>query len=652
MKISHKEFARLLAAELGIDEKIANIHLLGWVSEINRVIESGETFTMEGFGSFSADDQNRPVFVPDNAFAAEINFAFEGMPEVDVEAAKSVVDEEMADFFDEEPDESPVRKTETLIVDQDVEDEDDPFGITEPDDVITPRILEMMAKKGVASSGYGLKQEQKPKQDPESAKEKSLPEDDFVLEEGSLKQHTVEIFETDDQTEGVHPGDANLTDAKAGAHDEVTEWSLPQDDPEDARQHKPADKDPFEFLNEMDGDGEDAAVPAITDQSDSHEDSESDRDFPVVTGSGTGDDFDPFFESDQKPDSEKESQNRNNPLITDYGLSETEEVEGSEAQDDFLSEIKSGTDNETVSDDPFFIPEESKTPAAISEIAELHHDDTTDESEKQEDVHKPTLSENFKVGNIAGKRNKKESNIGSDSKSRKKETSGNKQVSPVLWLLVAVAVVAVAFGGWWYLAPTTVQPIPSAGELPVAGLSQAMMDDIPTQSPSDEDLTETSEAEVAESGEIASVEPALSDEMTVSADAPVAESQESESQTAALQTDPPVVASQTTTGLAGQQPSGLSELQFGLRGDMIASNQRVFGIIIHSLATELDGISICNEIREQGLRCSVVQATTSDGRTTFRVALGQFESVAQAQQAISEIPRQFQRDGMWPARIN
>ncbi len=83
---------------------------------------------------------------------------------------------------------------------------------------------------------------------------------------------------------------------------------------------------------------------------------------------------------------------------------------------------------------------------------------------------------------------------------------------------------------------------------------------------------------------------------------------------------------------------------YGLSGGPAVLEGRVFGIIVHSLPVRADSEAQCAKISPLGFRCTVV-ATELNGATTYRVAIGQFESTATAQAAVSELPAEYQAPG-------
>jgi outer membrane biosynthesis protein TonB len=83
---------------------------------------------------------------------------------------------------------------------------------------------------------------------------------------------------------------------------------------------------------------------------------------------------------------------------------------------------------------------------------------------------------------------------------------------------------------------------------------------------------------------------------------------------------------------------------YGLAGSPIALEGAVYGIIVHSLPVKSASEAQCAKISPLGIRCSVV-AADRNGEATYRVALGQFESRAAAEAAVTELPAEYQTPG-------
>lgn len=169
MKITNDEFIKLLAAEIGEDEKITKIRLLGVIAEINRKLAADESYTIAGFGTFSMK-KNQIAFEPAPRLEAEVNFNYQGLMPVDSElpATDEADDLEVAP----KPDETlRMVRPGIMIVDEDVADEEvfeapaakhtmaddeDPFGINtvrlSPEDFMASDFLDEPGSPDEAAS--------------------------------------------------------------------------------------------------------------------------------------------------------------------------------------------------------------------------------------------------------------------------------------------------------------------------------------------------------------------------------------------------------------------------------------------------------------------------------------------------------------------
>lgn len=102
----------------------------------------------------------------------------------------------------------------------------------------------------------------------------------------------------------------------------------------------------------------------------------------------------------------------------------------------------------------------------------------------------------------------------------------------------------------------------------------------------------------------------------------------------------PVPSAEQTPAAPVAEASPVATPEFGLRGPLNPLEGRVYGIIVHSLPAKTDSESQCLKISSAGLRCSVVEAERN-GVPTWRVAIGQFASIADAQNAVSELPAEY-----------
>lgn len=119
-------------------------------------------------------------------------------------------------------------------------------------------------------------------------------------------------------------------------------------------------------------------------------------------------------------------------------------------------------------------------------------------------------------------------------------------------------------------------------------------------------------------------------------------SMENEMATAATSAPATATATPAETEAAPAEAAGspLATAEYGLRGPVNPLQGRLYGIIVHSLPVKADSDAQCAKISTTGLRCSVV-AAERNGAPTFRVAIGQFASIADAQNAVSELPAEY-----------
>ncbi|MCH8495134.1 MAG: hypothetical protein LAT57_05815 [Balneolales bacterium] len=204
-----------------------------------------------------------------------------------------------------------------------------------------------------------------------------------------------------------------------------------------------------------------------------------------------------------------------------------------------------------------------------------------------------------------------------------------KDKSSIGIMLAAVAVVLIAVLAWWFITDRTgVEP--TSGELPVAGIPQTMIDEVP----------QSDESEPSAGAE---------DEIVFDQDL----TQEIEIDGASITVEEPTIEPVRSEPSTATQPSATqtsSADRFGLRGEAQPMDGRVFSIIVHSLPNRSEGNLQCNEIAALDLRCVVVEATAND-QTTFRVGIGQFQTYAEAQRRVNDLPEPY-RSRNFPARVN
>lgn len=79
---------------------------------------------------------------------------------------------------------------------------------------------------------------------------------------------------------------------------------------------------------------------------------------------------------------------------------------------------------------------------------------------------------------------------------------------------------------------------------------------------------------------------------------------------------------------------------YGLYGDIVESGNNGYTIVLHSLRSEARANEIAGELKDDGYR-SMVNGRTVDGRAVFRVSVGQFPSISDAQAEAAELPAPY-----------
>jgi len=79
---------------------------------------------------------------------------------------------------------------------------------------------------------------------------------------------------------------------------------------------------------------------------------------------------------------------------------------------------------------------------------------------------------------------------------------------------------------------------------------------------------------------------------------------------------------------------------YGLEGDIVDSANDGFTIVLHSMRNEQAARSAADQLSNAGYR-SMVTERDVDGSTVYRVGVGQFPSIPDAQEAAKELPSPF-----------
>ncbi|MEX0685416.1 MAG: SPOR domain-containing protein [Balneolales bacterium] len=90
--------------------------------------------------------------------------------------------------------------------------------------------------------------------------------------------------------------------------------------------------------------------------------------------------------------------------------------------------------------------------------------------------------------------------------------------------------------------------------------------------------------------------------------------------------------------------------EFGIRGEMAELAGRTFTIVVHSLPNYRMGSRERDKIRENGYRATLYSVTLDNGDETWRVGIGQFETIEDATEAIQKLDEPY-KSSNFVARI-
>ena len=99
--------------------------------------------------------------------------------------------------------------------------------------------------------------------------------------------------------------------------------------------------------------------------------------------------------------------------------------------------------------------------------------------------------------------------------------------------------------------------------------------------------------------------------------------------------------SNTSIGQTESVDSNQINPTFGISGLVQDLQGKVFSIIVHSLPSRQAALIECEKISQENLRCLVREASSPQGRITYRVGIGQFATVDAAQSEIVKLPEPF-----------
>lgn len=578
MKLTKTELVKLLSDHLGSDEDAVSSQLDKLIADIQKSISKGDPFVIQGFGSFTSTDEGIS-FEVSPAFAAEINYSYEGMLPIDVDGGNAPnSDTEL------ETSKKPLTRKPVVIVDEDVEGEEDPFGL--PDEV-----------------------------------EEEVEFVDPVAFLDDLEGRSELTSESDEDTVFANTIDDDIAESETEPYGAVSSIDDTVDEEE-----KQLLESGISLIDDSDR------------ESSAEEESLSDNPFGLTEAEM---DASESSLSAEKVDELKSDDTEE--VVSEETFADTEEVgvpHTTEVEEFSLDEPpKEVTDKTTTVLDEFFDP----SPEPEQELEGVLHDSNDDVERLMSDGEAPVQEEN-------GPR------IVSIEEDEKDYSISFAAIFK--WVAIVFVVVLIAGGAYWYFTgpgkslfgtfnTSTVNQ--SVVTQPVLNESSAAIDEnsITEDENESEIIADTSVAAVVEESDIAvELTPDAMEESSVSESAQPATdindvSIEESNETEVVGEDNP----QSATNSTGSSAS------YGLNGQVQQISGSVYSVIVHSLPSQISAQEQCNEISSLNLRCLVREATGPQGRTTYRVGIGQFDSIESAEAAIDQLPEPY-RSRNFVARVN
>ncbi|NBC65635.1 MAG: hypothetical protein GVY07_08305, partial [Bacteroidetes bacterium] len=193
---------------------------------------------------------------------------------------------------------------------------------------------------------------------------------------------------------------------------------------------------------------------------------------------------------------------------------------------------------------------------------------------------------------------------------KKKDNTG-------VFILIAIVVIAVLIGGYFYYIGTQ-----SQSSVETAQTSVSQMEPGTDDSDSAANLLESSESQTGDQ------ETGSNQEMT-------ADNQASAEQAGANQGTESEVVSNT-----GVSASETDQAMYGLNGSVIEEANNGYSIVVHSFRNEGNAQQAAEQLRADGYRV-ILSSRTVYENNVWRVSVGQFETLGDAQQATTQLPTPY-----------
>ncbi len=283
--------------------------------------------------------------------------------------------------------------------------------------------------------------------------------------------------------------------------------------------------------------------------------------------------------------------------------------------EDFDEEDEEEDDDDpfaTSYEEPVFDDEPDEKPKEAEEEAPFDVDEDSDKKEETDEdiISDPFLDEVFEPLEEPEEEGDDQGSKVDDIKPVSREPVKKKDNTGV-FILIAIVVLAVLIGGYFYYIGTQT-------ESPIETTTQPSTTQM--QSPADE-----SEA----TGAMDSTEPQTGDqEASAGSQGSAEQAGSNQSTDNEILSDSGVSATETDQSI------------YGLDGTIIEEANDGYSIVVHSFRNENNALETAERLREEGYRVIVSSRTVYENQV-WRVSVGQFETLGNAQQATTQLPEPY-----------
>lgn len=285
-----------------------------------------------------------------------------------------------------------------------------------------------------------------------------------------------------------------------------------------------------------------------------------------------------------KLDDELEPEKPDDPAKADKPAEEDKSAEADKPEETAESK-RAGEPEKTDKPEKTGIPEEADEPEdPFKDLLSGISLEPSEQKREEEEIKKAGTRPAVSVSTQAGKKGQSKKGPG------KKSKPPQKKKDPIMLVLAVVLTFVVVMAGFFIITDMT---------------------QTPPQEPDPPAVTEQRDAVVAEP----EPEPADAVEPDTETEQPIVEDTEPE-------------------------PEPVIETVYGLTGTVVDEANDGFTIVLHSLRNNNNAQAAAENLRDQGYR-TIITERTIDGDTVYRVAVGQFPTVREAQDKAAELPEPY-----------